>query len=67
MIALEDCCYAHSKDEHRKSIASISRFSKVQTNPSVNFDAVATRMNDAAGFKRRDWVTKGNAIPDRTT
>ena len=37
MIVLEDCCAAHSAEEHKNSIGSIARFCKVTTSDEVQF------------------------------
>ncbi len=37
MVVLEDCCAAHSEEEHRNSIGSIARFCTVTTSGEVNF------------------------------
>jgi len=37
MIVLEDCCAAHSAEEHKNSIGSISRFCTVTTSGEVSF------------------------------
>jgi len=39
MVVLEDCCSAHSDEEHRNSIGSITRFCKVTTSDAVDFSA----------------------------
>jgi nicotinamidase-related amidase len=39
MVVLEDCCAAHSEDEHRNSMASIGRFCRVTTSADVDFKA----------------------------
>jgi nicotinamidase-related amidase len=38
VIVLEDCCAAHSKEEHNNSMQSLSRFCNAATSSSVNFD-----------------------------
>ena len=37
MVLLEDCCAAHSAEEHRNSIGSLGRFCKVITSSQVEF------------------------------
>lgn len=37
MVVLEDCCAAHSAEEHNNSIGSIRRFCKVTTTGDVSF------------------------------
>lgn len=37
MVLLEDCCAAHSADEHRNSIGSLGRFCRVTTSDEVDF------------------------------
>jgi len=37
MVVLEDCCAAHSAEEHRNSIGSIGRFCTVTTSDQVAF------------------------------
>lgn len=37
MVVLEDCCAAHTAEEHRNSIGSITRFCKVTTTGEVSF------------------------------
>ena len=37
MIVLEDCCAAHSAEEHKNSIGSLSRFCTVTTSDEVSF------------------------------
>lgn len=37
MVLLEDCCAAHSADEHRNSIGSLGRFCQVTTSDRVDF------------------------------
>lgn len=37
MFVLEDCCAAHSVEEHKNSIGSISRFCTVTTSTEVSF------------------------------
>ncbi len=37
MVVLEDCCAAHSADEHRNSIGSIGRFCEVTTSDEFKF------------------------------
>jgi nicotinamidase-related amidase len=39
MILLEDCCCAHSEQEHLNSMGSLSRFCKTATGATVNFSA----------------------------
>ena len=39
MVLLEDCCAAHSAEEHRNSIGSLGRFCKVTTSTDVDFAA----------------------------
>lgn len=39
MVVLEDCCAAHSLEEHRNSMASIGRFCRVTTSTEVDFAA----------------------------
>jgi nicotinamidase-related amidase len=39
MVVLEDCCAAHSEDEHRNSMASIGRFCRATTSADVDFKA----------------------------
>jgi nicotinamidase-related amidase len=39
MVLLEDCCAAHSADEHRNSIGSLGRFCRVTTSAQVDFSA----------------------------
>lgn len=39
MVLLEDCCAAHSADEHRNSIGSLGRFCTVTTSTEVDFSA----------------------------
>jgi nicotinamidase-related amidase len=38
VVVLEDCCAAHSAQEHANSIDSIRRFCRVETSESVAFD-----------------------------
>jgi nicotinamidase-related amidase len=38
VVALDDCCAAHSAQEHANSIESIRRFCRVETSESVTFD-----------------------------
>ncbi|MCP3728324.1 cysteine hydrolase [Paraburkholderia sp. CNPSo 3272] len=38
VVVLEDCCAAHSAQEHANSIESIRRFCRVETADSVSFD-----------------------------
>jgi nicotinamidase-related amidase len=37
MVVLEDCCAAHSAEEHKNSIGSITRFCTVKTSDDVQF------------------------------
>ncbi|HTO48397.1 MAG TPA: cysteine hydrolase [Burkholderiales bacterium] len=37
MVLLEDCCAAHSAEEHRNSIGSLGRFCRVTTSGEVGF------------------------------
>jgi nicotinamidase-related amidase len=37
MVVLEDCCAAHSAEEHKNSIGSIGRFCTVTTSDQVDF------------------------------
>ncbi len=37
MVLLEDCCAAHSAEEHRNSIGSLGRFCQVATSDQVQF------------------------------
>ena len=37
MVVLEDCCAAHSAEEHRNSIGSIARFCTVATSDQASF------------------------------
>jgi nicotinamidase-related amidase len=37
MVLLEDCCAAHSAEEHRNSIGSLGRFCRVTTTDDVDF------------------------------
>ncbi len=37
MVLLEDCCAAHSAEEHRNSIGSLGRFCTVTTSDQVDF------------------------------
>lgn len=37
MVVLEDCCAAHSAEEHRNSIGSIGRFCEVTTSDQIRF------------------------------
>lgn len=37
MVLLEDCCAAHSAEEHRNSIGSLGRFCEVTTSDKVSF------------------------------
>lgn len=39
MVLLEDCCAAHSAEEHRNSIGSLGRFCRVTTSDAVDFAA----------------------------
>ncbi len=39
MVLLEDCCAAHSAEEHRNSVGSLGRFCKVVTSEEVDFTA----------------------------
>lgn len=39
MILIEDCCAAHSAEEHRNSIGSLGRFCQVTTSDQVDFAA----------------------------
>lgn len=39
MVVLEDCCCAHSDEEHRNSMGSIARFCKTTDSESVDFSA----------------------------
>lgn len=39
MVVLEDCCTAHSEEEHRNSMGSIARFCTVTTSDQVDFSA----------------------------
>ena len=39
MVVLEDCCCAHSDEEHRNSMGSIARFCKTTTSDAVDFAA----------------------------
>ena len=38
MVLLEDCCAAHSAEEHRNSIGSLARFCTVTTSNQVDFN-----------------------------
>jgi nicotinamidase-related amidase len=37
MVLLEDCCAAHSAEEHKNSIGSLGRFCQVSTSDQVSF------------------------------
>ena len=37
MVLLEDCCAAHSEQEHRNSVQTLARFCKTETSDSVDF------------------------------
>ena len=37
MVLLEDCCAAHSEEEHRNSMGSLARFCRVTTSAEVDF------------------------------
>jgi nicotinamidase-related amidase len=37
MVVLEDCCAAHSAEEHRNSIGSLGRFCRMTTSDEVRF------------------------------
>ncbi len=37
MVVLEDCCAAHSAEEHRNSIGSLGRFATITTSDKVDF------------------------------
>lgn len=39
MVLLEDCCCAHSEEEHRNSMGSIARFCRVTSSADVDFAA----------------------------
>ncbi len=39
MILLEDCCCAHSEQEHANSVGSLARFCKTATSATVDFSA----------------------------
>lgn len=39
MVLLEDCCAAHSAEEHRNSMGSLARFCQVTTSDQVDFAA----------------------------
>jgi len=39
MVVLEDCCAAHSEEEHRNSMGSIARFCRTTTSGDVQFKA----------------------------
>jgi nicotinamidase-related amidase len=39
MVVLEDCCAAHSEEEHRNSMGSIARFCRATTSVEVDFKA----------------------------
>jgi nicotinamidase-related amidase len=39
MIVLEDCCCAHSRQEHENSMASLQRFCTTATSTAVDFSA----------------------------
>lgn len=39
MIVLEDCCCAHSEQEHANSMGSLARFCKTATSATVDFSA----------------------------
>jgi NAD(P)-dependent dehydrogenase (short-subunit alcohol dehydrogenase family) len=39
MVVLEDCCAAHSPEEHRNSIGSLGRFCQVTSSEQVDFSA----------------------------
>jgi len=39
MVLIEDCCCAHSEEEHRNSIGSIARFCRLVTSTTVDFAA----------------------------
>lgn len=41
MVLLEDCCAAHSAEEHRNSIGSLGRFCKVVASGEVDFSAAS--------------------------
>lgn len=39
MVLLEDCCAAHSAEEHQNSVRSLARFCRVTTSTEVDFGA----------------------------
>jgi nicotinamidase-related amidase len=39
MVLLEDCCAAHSAEEHRNSVGSLGRFCQVSTSDAFDFAA----------------------------
>jgi nicotinamidase-related amidase len=39
MVLLEDCCCAHSEEEHRNSMGSVARFCRVTNSADVDFAA----------------------------
>ena len=39
MVLLEDCCAAHTAEEHKNSVASLGRFCQVTTSDAVDFAA----------------------------
>ena len=39
MVVIEDCCAAHSAEEHKNSIGSIGRFCEVTTSDQVKFSS----------------------------
>ncbi len=39
MVLLEDCCAAHSAEEHRNSVGSLGRFCQVTTSDTFDFSA----------------------------
>jgi len=39
MVLLEDCCAAHSAEEHRNSVGSLGRFCQVTTSDQFDFAA----------------------------
>jgi nicotinamidase-related amidase len=41
VIVIEDCCAAHSDEEHRNSMQSISRFCRTASSATVDFTATA--------------------------
>lgn len=39
MVLLEDCCCAHSEEEHRNSMGSVARFCRIASSADVDFTA----------------------------